>query len=209
MWELGPVSAFWQCQWKLTVMQYKAVGEYNTPTCPLGCVFSPGCIPVAGRGEALLEPAPGKGAAGPKAAAAPWERDSRIPAAWFLSRQSLSPFCQATHDPAGGHAPERAGGWGEPLHPLRGAAGAAGIRLRCLRGLQEGEVSPCTLLLAAALQNQTAPTTLPWCKNGPLCLSVHVSIAQHLSAHGTRGHPQGFLQSLVFGLGELSFNHLS
>lgn len=46
---------------------------------------------------------------------------------------------QASDDPAGGHAPQRAGGWREPLHPLRGAAGATWLCLCCLRGLQEGE----------------------------------------------------------------------
>lgn len=46
---------------------------------------------------------------------------------------------QASDDPAGGHAPQCAGGWREPLHPLRGAAGATWLCLCRLRGLQEGE----------------------------------------------------------------------
>lgn len=77
---------------------------------------------------------------------------SRPPCAFPDSPCPLSR--QATHDPAGGHAPQRAGGRGEPLHPLRGAAGAAGIRLRRLRGLQEGEASP-----GDPLSGATSPRT--------------------------------------------------
>lgn len=145
-----------RCWWKLRVMQYKAIREYNTLTCPLGCVFSPGCWKRRDcwkLHQRLDQRQQLPRGAGP-----------RVPAV-----TSLSPFRQAADDPAGGHAPQRAGGRGEPLHPLRGAAGAAGICLRCLRGLQEGETSPrCS---------PPCPQTLPSARMSTLtfgCVSMFV-----------------------------------
>lgn len=88
------------------------------------------------------------------------------------------PSSQAPDDPAGGHAPQRAGGRGEPLHPLRGAAGGEGLRLCRLRGLQEGETpSP------APGTHKPPPTRR---HRG---FRVPVSIARHRPSHSWRwGH---------------------
>lgn len=42
---------------------------------------------------------------------------------------------QAPGGPSGEHEEERGWGWGEPLHPLWGTAGDAGLCLRSVRGL--------------------------------------------------------------------------
>lgn len=127
--------------------------------------------------DAFLPWVPSRPAAG-KRCLAPGSRGAVV-TAWL----SPVPSRQAPDDPPGGHAPQRAGGRREPLHPLWGAAGAARLRLRRLRGLQEGEALLHPRLVHPELAIPSG------CPNGSLLSPQNVCTKCGVETTNSRPHP--------------------